>query len=474
MLHPQLLLPSNPGDNMHVLYSAEEIASRMAKVRVKHMDCTDRVEAMLLQGEYKYFSGKKIHFQHVRPDVLISFLQSFSYFGFFSAVNLKNILHIIRTVIPDMSLQKIDLVLHYLATMQKHDEDLLAEIYDVLEVKIEKAAPSDAFGILVSLDRLNCDRPRLIRGIASKYIGRGDIPGSAVCAFLNLFAKMEQHKDSTPFLPFLEKAALSTIHELTPLEHAQLLRNFVVLSHFKIGTHEKIVAKWAKLVLNYFESPVEAESTSTDSEAVDEYPRALSFVLEALAKLEYCHPLLVIKAIDILEDIYVELDGSSAARCLLFLATLYEREKMHLLRPLINSVLGHMHDIRAQIGVIFTRDVVDTLMDSMLLLPKDILSQHREVHNILSDQVLQVTSIKLKYLLKILRVCEKHPWALPINQQEVLFNHLVFLTTEKGSSSSDGKYMLSSVSHDQQQREPKPHMKADIFRLANMLREERM
>ena len=426
VLHPHLLMPEDPADNMHVLYAAEEIAARMAKVRLRHMKCTDRVEAMLLQGEFKYFSGKKIHFQNTRIDVLVSLLQNFAYFGFYSTPNLKVILTVAQSVLPEMTFAQIDKILHYLWVMGCNDEQFLLDSFDVLETRIASCPREDMLGILVSIERLNCEHSSLIDALLGRSIGSGELTEDALCSILSLGARLNIPFSAQQF-KYLEQSALSSFNGLSALRQAKLLSLFVSMKHFQVKTHEVVILKWVHRILDYFNINFDEREVHDDTEQIDEYPEALSITLGTLARLHFFHPTVVIKTIDLLEDIITELDISSASQCLVFLCTLLESERMDVIRPLIHSNIEHILKIREKFGAIISNQSIRDIIDSLLMSPSVFSKKDTRITDIFREKIRSIHTLDIYSTKKMLQACKVHTWILSSEEHGVLLERLTEL-----------------------------------------------
>eukprot|EP00759_Apiculatamorpha_spiralis_P019043 PhF_6_TR25279/c0_g1_i3/m.34847 len=134
----EAMAPAKLSDNLHIPYPAEEIARRMTKIRLRHQRCEDRIEQQLLQGEYKYFTGKKISYDGADLPELISLLQNFGYFGFYSTVALNDVIEQLKIRVEHMDCDKIERVMRHLTTLHKFDSDL----FDDMSFRLLKILPS--------------------------------------------------------------------------------------------------------------------------------------------------------------------------------------------------------------------------------------------------------------------------------------------------------------------------------------------
>ena len=423
VLHPHLMKPQEPAENMHVLYAAEEIASRMTKIRIRHMKCSDRVEAMLLQGEYKYFTGKKIHFENIRIDVLVAFLQCFSYFGFYSVPVLSSILHVAASSVHAMSPSQIDKILHYLWVLGKKNEVILSEIYDHLEAKVNKYSPEDLLGIFVSLERLACERIDLMMAISKRCLGKVELDEDALCSFTSFFA---QHKNygSQELYKALESSGISLFNKLTVLRQAKLLKDLMNLDIVTTRTHGPMILRWSERILDYFSINDESE-VHEESEALDEYPPALALLLETHAKYKFFHPAAVVKAIDLLEDALTELNIDSAAKALYYLSSLYVAEEMIAITPLLHKTIEHILTLREQFAALPSVDAFHAILKALLDLPSSVLDRHQRIKNIIVEKTQLPENIGNSPIKLILQICRKHKWILSLEEQSLLLDRLV-------------------------------------------------
>eukprot|EP00759_Apiculatamorpha_spiralis_P019042 PhF_6_TR25279/c0_g1_i2/m.34846 len=172
----EAMAPAKLSDNLHIPYPAEEIARRMTKIRLRHQRCEDRIEQQLLQGEYKYFTGKKISYDGADLPELISLLQNFGYFGFYSTVALNDVIEQLKIRVEHMDCDKIERVMRHLTTLHKFDSDL----FDDMSFRLLKILPSasleDVTGIIAVLQYMKSTSSELIVPLVKKCMEKSVLP----------------------------------------------------------------------------------------------------------------------------------------------------------------------------------------------------------------------------------------------------------------------------------------------------------
>ena len=441
----EAMLPKDPTDNTHVYYSADEIARRMTKVRLRHMSCEDRLEQQLLQGEYKYFSGKKIHYDLADIPELVSLLQNFAYFGFFPTRILDEVIKELSHRTSLLTSSDMDRTLSALATLNKLHLPLVEAISGEILKKLDQATVHELCGFIDVLAYMKSHSEELLLPIARRALAV-HLPPPQHAALCQCLSRLPLSPDLHPVLRVLEQRTHDLLPHMSSLEVAHVLCAMATLRYFTPATHGPTLDKWVRHGTSHEATrhnpprarPLTGVITSTASERPEDYtpgapcgPEATAVYCTALRRLRHYAPGPLLALVHATEHTEAGLDLHSAAAVLVYLS---EAAVHHAIVPLLQPLLRRLYTqaVRSENDGAYTNEAtLGDLVAAVALVPGMLPPEDHAVSKLLRG-VLRSKGVSVEAVVAFWRIAEQVPWAISdtdlragVGEVENLLSHVV-------------------------------------------------